>query len=63
MLFRSAKAFIDRHLFYGGRYINTQLITIQFVDYARPRLMTADERTALLTTVFTASGWNSAAAP
>lgn len=59
----SAKAFIDRHLFYGGRYINTQLITIQFVDYARPRLMTADERTALLTTVFTASGWNFAAAP
>lgn len=52
-----AKAFIDRHVFYAGRYISTQLITIQFVDYARPRLMTTDERNALLTTVFTVSGW------
>lgn len=52
-----AKAFIDRHIFYDGRYLNTQLVTIRFVDYARPRLMTAEERTDLLQTVFTASGW------
>ena len=53
----SAKAFIDRHVFYDGRYLNTQLVSIRFVDYARPRLMTAEERVELLQTVFTASGW------
>jgi hypothetical protein len=28
-----------------------------FVDYARPRPMTADEREELLNAVFNASGW------
>jgi poly-gamma-glutamate synthesis protein (capsule biosynthesis protein) len=49
--------FIDRHVFYAGRYIGTELVTIRFVDYARPRLMTADERAQLLEKVFSASGW------
>ena len=51
------EAFIDRHVFYGGKYISTELITIQFIDNARPRLMTDTERETLLTKVFTASGW------
>jgi hypothetical protein len=51
------QAFIDRHVFYDGHYINTELITILFTDYAQARLMTPDERAALLTTVFQASGW------
>lgn len=50
-------AFIDRHVFYGGRYISTELITIRFVDMARSRLMTSDERAALLKVIFKASGW------
>jgi poly-gamma-glutamate synthesis protein (capsule biosynthesis protein) len=52
------KSFIDLHYFYDGSYINTELITLQFVDNARPRLMTTDERNKFLTEVFEASIWN-----
>lgn len=55
--FPQRQAFMDRHVFYDGRYINTELLTIMFTDMARPRLMTADERADLLETVFAASGW------
>ena len=51
------KAFIDRHVFYNGKYINTELITILFIDYARPRLMTPEERKSLLETIFAVSLW------
>jgi poly-gamma-glutamate synthesis protein (capsule biosynthesis protein) len=50
-------AFIDRHVFYNGRYIGNDLLTIVFVDFARPRLMTSDERAVLLGKIFSASGW------
>ena len=50
-------AFIDRHVFYDGRYISTELITIHFVDFARPRLMTPEERAHFLEIIFKASGW------
>jgi poly-gamma-glutamate synthesis protein (capsule biosynthesis protein) len=50
-------AFIDRHVFYGGQYISTELITIHFVDLARPRLMTPEERAHFLEIIFKASGW------
>ncbi len=50
-------AFIDRHIFYDGQYINTELITIRFVDFARPRLMTPEERAWFLGIIFKASGW------
>jgi poly-gamma-glutamate synthesis protein (capsule biosynthesis protein) len=49
--------FIDRHVFYDGRYISAELIPIQFVDFARPRFMTAQEKANLLEKVFSASGW------
>jgi poly-gamma-glutamate synthesis protein (capsule biosynthesis protein) len=52
------KAFIDLHVFYDGRHINTQLIPIQFIDNARPRLMNADERGEFLPEVFKTSIWN-----
>jgi poly-gamma-glutamate synthesis protein (capsule biosynthesis protein) len=51
------QSFIDRHVFYDGRHISTELLTIWFVDYARARSMTLAEREALLTAVFHASGW------
>ena len=51
------QGFIDLHVFYDGRYIGTDLVTIQFIDYARPRLMTSEERNGVLQSVFTASGW------
>lgn len=53
----TATAFIDRHLFYQGKHLSTELIPIQFVDYARARLMRAGERQELLNRVFRASGW------
>ncbi len=53
----TAQGFLDRHVFYNGRHISTELIGIRFVDFARPRLMTADEREELLRSVFNASGW------
>ncbi|MFQ5616106.1 MAG: CapA family protein, partial [Anaerolineales bacterium] len=51
------EGFIDRHVFYDGRHISTELLAIVFVDYARPRPMTAGERAALLRVVFAAGGW------
>lgn len=51
------QGFVDRHVFYDGRFISTELLTYVFVDYARARPMTVEERTALLRTVFAASGW------
>ncbi len=51
------QSFIDRHVFYNGRHISTELITIIFVDLAQSRFMTEQERTELLQTVFRASGW------
>jgi len=51
------QAFIDRHVFYNGRYIGTELLPILFVDYARARPMDPGEREDLLHKVFAASGW------
>jgi poly-gamma-glutamate synthesis protein (capsule biosynthesis protein) len=51
------QAFMDRHVIYEGRHISTELLTILFVDLARARPMTPDERADLLTTIFKASGW------
>ena len=52
------KALIARHLIYDGRYISTELITIQFVDFAKPRFMTVEEREAFLSVIFDASIWH-----
>jgi poly-gamma-glutamate synthesis protein (capsule biosynthesis protein) len=49
--------FIDRHVFYDNHYISTELITIRFVDMARPRLMTPEERTNFLKLIFQTGGW------
>jgi hypothetical protein len=48
---------IDYHVFYDGRYISTEFLPIQFVDYARSRPMTFEEANDLLQTLFQASGW------
>jgi poly-gamma-glutamate synthesis protein (capsule biosynthesis protein) len=49
--------FLDRHVFYDGRYIGTELLTAMLEDYARPRPMTPDERAAFLSAYFGYSGW------
>ena len=53
----TATAFIDRHVFYNGKHISTELLTIRFLDFARARPMTLTEREDLLRIVFAASGW------
>ena len=53
----TATAFIDRHIFYNGKHISTELLTIKFLDFARARPMTQPEREQLLQIVFAASGW------
>ena len=49
--------FIDRHVFYEGRHISTELLTAILEDWSRPRPMTEQERIDLLQTVFAVSVW------
>ena len=49
--------FVDRHVFYDGRHLSTEILTAMRDDYAQPRPMTPEERAALLRTAFETSGW------
>jgi len=51
------REFIDRHIFYDGRHISTEVLTAYLEDFSRPRPMTSDERSRFLSEVFAASGW------
>lgn len=51
------QAFMDRHVFYAGKHISTELLTNMFTDLAHSRPMTADERQDLLRTIFGVSLW------
>jgi Bacterial capsule synthesis protein PGA_cap len=48
---------VDRHVFYRGRHLSTQLFTFLLEDYSQPRPMTPAERRELLEAVFAASRW------
>jgi poly-gamma-glutamate synthesis protein (capsule biosynthesis protein) len=52
------QAFIDRHVFYNGKYIATELLTIEFTDYAHSQPMALESRQSLLETVFNESLWD-----
>lgn len=52
------RGFLDRHIFYDGKYINTELLTIILEDGAQPRMMNDTERAALLEKVFAQSVWS-----
>ena len=47
--------FIDRHIIYDGKYINTEILTAVLMDWSRPIPMTASERSQFLEEIFTAS--------
>jgi poly-gamma-glutamate synthesis protein (capsule biosynthesis protein) len=51
------REFIDRHVFYDGKYLGVELITTFLTDYCRPRYMTESERNKFLADIFTAGGW------
>ena len=46
------KAFIDRHVFYDGKYLGVELITVQFFNWSTPTLMTPEARAAMLERLF-----------
>jgi poly-gamma-glutamate synthesis protein (capsule biosynthesis protein) len=48
---------IQRHTFYDGKLLSTELLTAMLYDYAQPRPMTEMERQVFLQDLFTASGW------
>ena len=48
-------SFIQKHFFYQGRHISTQLLTITLEEIAKPRLMTPKERQKFLDDIFEAS--------
>ena len=51
------REFVDRHIFYNGKHIQTELLTALLEDYARPRPMTQEERDQFLIDIFRAKGW------
>jgi poly-gamma-glutamate synthesis protein (capsule biosynthesis protein) len=46
------KAFIDRHVFYDGKYLGVELITVQFFNWSTPTLMTPETRAVMLERLF-----------
>jgi len=57
LIYDTRNEFVDRHVFYEGRYISTELLTFLLEDFSRPRPMTTPERTRFLQAIFTAAGW------
>jgi hypothetical protein len=51
------QTFVDRYYFYNGRLLSVNLWTGLIESYAKPRLMTPQEREQALIAVFQASGW------
>ena len=51
-------AFIDRHVFYDGKYLGVELLTITFRDFSQPLWMDASTRAAMLEKLFSVSKWN-----
>ena len=53
----SNKAFLDRHIFYDGKYLGVELITVEFFNWSTPTLMTPESRAAMLERLFAESGF------
>ncbi|NOY98880.1 MAG: CapA family protein [Chloroflexi bacterium] len=51
------REFLDRHIFYDGRYLGVEFLTAMLEDYSRPQPMTPQQRSDFLTFIFEASGW------
>ena len=57
IIYDTRNIFVDRHVIYDGRYINTELLSYIIEDYSRPRPMTQTERRIFLQNIFNAAGW------
>ncbi len=51
------QSFVDRHVFYNGKYLGADLRTAFIVDYSQPKPMEPEARAALLKILFRASGY------
>jgi capsule synthesis protein PGA_cap len=51
------REFLDRYMIYDGKLISVELITTLLEDFARPRLMSEQERADFLQEYFADSGW------
>ncbi len=51
----NSREFIDRHIIYNGKYINTELLTAYLTDWSKPIPMTEEQRFQFLTDIFSAS--------
>lgn len=48
-------SFMQKHFFYQGKHINTQMLTLTLEDTAKPRFMTPEERAKFLQDIFSVS--------
>ena len=48
---------IQRHTFYDGRHLHTELLTAILEDFSQPRPTITEERMLILSELFEASGW------
>ena len=51
------REFIDRHIFYDGKYLGVELLSAMLEDFSRPRPMNERERAQFLAEYFAYSGW------
>jgi poly-gamma-glutamate synthesis protein (capsule biosynthesis protein) len=51
------REFLDRHVFYDGHYLGTEVLTYLLEDFSRPVPMTPLERIQFLLEYFKLSGW------
>ena len=51
----TTREFIDRHIIYDGKYINTEILTALLTDYSKPVPMSEEQRFQFLTDIFAAS--------
>ena len=51
------REFVDRHVIYDGKYINTELLTAILVDWSQPNPMTEQERKDFLTDMLENGDW------
>lgn len=49
------REFVDRHIIYNGKYINTELLTALLTDWSRPVPMSKEDRAQFLSDIFEAS--------
>ncbi|MGD2027059.1 MAG: CapA family protein [Anaerolineales bacterium] len=53
----TARAMFARHVIYNGRHISTEIFTIHFLDFSRPRYLEGNDRNDLLREVYRESTW------